>query len=417
MNIAVFVSRFPKLSETFILNQLTGLLDAGHHVDIYATSRGDTDTTHPEVERYRLMERTRFLNTPPSRFGRLVKALTTLVTYRRYPHLNIRHALIPPGRRSVSLLARCAAFKEAPVYDVLLCQYGYLGLATLGLVHLGAVQGDLVVAFRGHDMRALRTKPPAYRALFREAKLVLPVCHAFKQRLVNAGCEPHKLHVHHSGIDLSQFAYHPRARAEQEPTTILTIARLVEKKGVEYGIRAAAALKASGRAFRYAIVGDGPLRTKLQRLIDELGLSQEVVLLGWKTNAEVRRLLSEAHVLIAPSITTSAGDIEGIPNVMKEAMATGMPVIGTLHSGIPELVEDGVCGFLVPERDSEALADRLAALIDHPDLWPRMGLAGRKRIEREYDAASLNRQLIGLFEALRAPSQPPARAMIPARLR
>jgi colanic acid/amylovoran biosynthesis glycosyltransferase len=166
---------------------------------------------------------------------------------------------------------------------------------------------------------------------------------------------------------------------------------------LEYAIRAIARLKASGRRLVYTVAGEGPLRAHLDRLIGELGLQAEVQLVGPKDKGEVVALLGLSHLFIAPSVTAEDGNQEGIPNALKEAMATGIPVISTRHSGIPELVESGESGFLVPERDSDALAERLAYLVDHPECWPSMGRAGRERIEAEFDSEKLNEELVELY--------------------
>jgi colanic acid/amylovoran biosynthesis glycosyltransferase len=105
-------------------------------------------------------------------------------------------------------------------------------------------------------------------------------------------------------------------------------------------------------------------------------------------------------VLLAPSVTAADGDEEGIPNSVKEAMATGLPLVSTNHGGIPELVEDGVSGYLVPQRDIEAMADRLRQLIDHPQAWVAMGLAARARVMAEFDTDKLNDELERLYGAL-----------------
>ena len=133
-------------------------------------------------------------------------------------------------------------------------------------------------------------------------------------------------------------------------------------------------------------------------MIEERDLNEHVHLLGWKSHEEVIRLLQGAHILVAPSVTAKDGDQEGIPNAIKEAMALGLPVIGTQHSGIPEIVEDGVSGFLVPERDVDVLADRLSFLIDHSEKWAGMGRAGRARVERHYDVKILNDRLVELYK-------------------
>jgi colanic acid/amylovoran biosynthesis glycosyltransferase len=132
-------------------------------------------------------------------------------------------------------------------------------------------------------------------------------------------------------------------------------------------------------------------------MIDELDLGEQVKLVGPKSQEEVIALLQDAHLFVTPSVTAASGDQEGIPNVLKEAMAMGIPVVSTRHSGIPELVQDGVSGLLAPERDSEALAERLACLIDHPEKWAAMGRAGRQHVESEFDSDKLNKELVDLY--------------------
>ena len=191
-----------------------------------------------------------------------------------------------------------------------------------------------------------------------------------------------------------------RVRGPDEPTRIVVVGRLVEKKGVSHAIEAVARLRDSGRAVRLSIVGDGPLRLELESMVEALRVGDRVQFLGSKTREEVAEILAAAHLLLAPSVTAADGDQEGIPNTLKEAMAAGLPVVSTLHSGIPELVEDGRSGFLVPERDSEALADRVGWLVDRPDSWPDMGRAGRSRVEAEYDIAKLSMRLVELYQSV-----------------
>ena len=153
----------------------------------------------------------------------------------------------------------------------------------------------------------------------------------------------------------------------------------------------------AGRKIHFTIVGDGHLRQQIEGKIADCRIQDAVTLYGWRDHDEIMRLLDESHILIAPSITADDGDQEGIPNVLKEAMATGLPVLSTWHSGIPELVEDGVSGYLVPERDVGALSDRLISLCDHPERWAEMGQHGRKKIEDEFDMTKINKRLEGLY--------------------
>ena len=125
-----------------------------------------------------------------------------------------------------------------------------------------------------------------------------------------------------------------------------------------------------------------------------------VHLKGWRNQKEIISILNETHIFVAPSVTASDGNQDAPVNTLKEAMAMGLPVIGTLHGGIPELVEDNVSGFLVPERDETAIAQKLIYLIEHPEIWQQMGLSGRKKVETHYDTDKLNSELVELYQQI-----------------
>lgn len=150
----------------------------------------------------------------------------------------------------------------------------------------------------------------------------------------------------------------------------------------------------------YDIIGEGALRADLQQLIQQLGLSHCVHLRGKKQQTEIIEILSRAHLFIAPCVTASSGDQDAPINTLKEAMAMGLPVVSTWHGGIPELVEDGVSGYLVPERDAEAIAHKLTELINHPETWPQMGAAGRAKVLADYELNQLNDELVMHYEQL-----------------
>ena len=185
---------------------------------------------------------------------------------------------------------------------------------------------------------------------------------------------------------------------------LATVGRLVEKKGVEQAIRAVSLLRRERPelAFTYRVAGDGPLRGHLEALIGSLGLQDCVTLLGACTGREVAALLEDSQLYLQPSVTAANGDMEGIPVSLMEAMAMGLPVLSTRHSGIPELVADGEAGFLVPERDIPALAARLADLAAEPSRWPAMGGAGRLAVEPGFDNDRLVDSLAGMLRELAA---------------
>ena len=225
-------------------------------------------------------------------------------------------------------------------------------------------------------------------------------CTETRHQLLANQIDEKKIVVHYSGIDCSKFEYHQRQRVPGEPIKVLTIGRLIEKKGVVFAIEAVSHLLATGEKIDYTVVGDGVLRQSFQQLIQDRGIERHVRLVGAKTHEEVKMFMEKSHVLLAPSLTSDSGDQEGIPNVIKEAMASGLPVVSTFHSGIPELVSDGVSGLLVPERDAASLADALAYLISRPEICTEMGQAGRRQVEQKFDADSLNKRLEELYLGL-----------------
>jgi colanic acid/amylovoran biosynthesis glycosyltransferase len=252
--------------------------------------------------------------------------------------------------------------------------------------------------------------PDVYERLFREGDLFLPISDYWKTRLVEHGCPEDRIVVHHMGVDCDQFEFAPREMEPGEPVRLLSVCRLVEKKGIEYAIRALAKVVGGGASadsaldagarLEYTIVGSGPLRPHLESVVDELGLSGCVRFLGSLPSDEVAELMAGAHVFLAPSVTAEDGNKEGIPVAIMEAMATGLPVVSSRHSGIPELVEDGVTGLLAEERDVSGLADRLARLVRDPELHARLAAAGRIRVEQEFSTSVLNPRLMGLFHGL-----------------
>ena len=402
MKVAFLVRAFPELSETFVLNQMTGLLDAGVDLDVFAWGAGQDEPEHREVATYGLRRRTHYIRPPKSplrRVGATVRELLVSGAWKEPGVLmrSVNRRRYGPSARSLFLLHAGAVFLREGPHSVIHCQFGRLGLTAMALQEIGFLTGNIVVSFRGSDI-SRHQDAEGYDQLFRRARLLLPVCRAFGRRLESMGCDPDKVHVVHSGIRLEGFEVRPRTRPPGDPTRFLTIARLVEKKGIVYALQGMARLRSREIPAELTVVGDGPLRADLERLSAELGLQGQVSFTGAVERREVVALLQWSHVLVAPSVTASTGDQEGIPNVLKEAMATGMPVVSTVHSGIPELVEDGISGFLVPERDPEALARRMEHLARHPETWSDMGRAGRRRVEEAFDSRKVNAQLLTLYE-------------------
>ena len=403
MKIAVLSGIFPARSETFVVNQVTGLIDRGHDVEVFANARDDDAETCPEAASYRLRERTSYARLPPSPLARLLKIPRLLPDARVAPAVLLRTLNGFKHGRDAALLRLpylAAPFVRKQPYDVIFCHFGWSGLVGSLLRDVGAVRGKLVTVFHGADISSYprRYGWHVYQPLFASGDLFLPVSERWRGRLIEMGCDAQKIVVHRMGVDCERFSCAPRPPRAGLRIKIVSVARLVEKKGLAHGIRAVATLASSHGGVEYTIVGDGPLGGALRGLARELGLEDRVRFLGWKSPHEVREILVESDIFLAPSVSGANGDEEGVPVSAMEAMATGLPVVGTRHSGIPELVGDGVSGFLVPEGDADALADRLARLAANPELRGRMGREGRAFIEREHDIRRLNGDLESLFE-------------------
>ncbi len=412
MKIAFFVDAFPVLSETFILNQIIGLINNGHEVDIYSRGRGSQDVVHPEVLKYDLIKRVfYFSDIPKSVTGRVGFLLQTLVRSNVLlkPSLWVRIIGVFASKKTRNSFPKLVQLtmmlrqEESEAYDIIHSQYGTLGRSVILLKENGVLPGKHVTSFRGHDItqQAYR-KSGYYDDLFAKGDLFLPVSNSLKKMLTVRGCASEKIHILHSGINSEKFVCRARNLEKGAPVNILTVARLVEMKGVEYGIKAVASLIDSGKSIQYKIAGDGILCDQLEKLIVELGMESSIKLLGWQNHDSITKLMDDTHILLTPSVTAANGEQEGIPNVVKEAMAMCIPVVSTLHSGIPELLENGVSGYLVPERDELLLAESLAKLINSPDSWPEMGLAGRKKVEADFDIQKLNDKLIELYRSILA---------------
>ena len=406
MRIAFIVESFPAWSEMCVLNQITGLLDLGHDVHIFASIRGSADgRAHPDIKRYGLLERTHYLyllgEGRPRRIFRVGRSIIGAV--KANPALVLRILKHCARERTLRPLVFARPFAGAPRYDIAQCHFGPSGNVGVLLKRFG-LACRVVVTFHAYEL-SKQWSPgleAAYKRLAEESDLFTPVSERWRGRLAAIGCPEDKLIVHLMGIDLRQFQF--LQRPVGHALRVLTVARLVEKKGIEYGIRALALVRHQypSAVQSLTIVGDGPLRQRLEVLVESLRLRDCIHFTGWLGQPEVRRCMYQSDVMLLPSVTASDGDQEGIPVSLMEAMATGMPVVSTWHSGIPELVGDGETGFLAPERDVEALGGCLKRFIDQPLLLASMGRAGRRFVEDRHDIAKLNHRLVSIYERVLA---------------
>lgn len=243
------------------------------------------------------------------------------------------------------------------------------------------------------------------RRLINEGALFLTVSDAMRRKALAKGYPDARTVTHYNGIDLERF--HPGGQPREEGL-ILHVGRLVEKKGTTLLVRAFANVKRACAAARLVIVGDGPLEGEVRRTIASLRLDGAVTLTGALDPDAMRGWMQKAWLLAVPSLTARDGDAEGLPTVIPEAAACGLPVVGSNHEGIPEAVVDGETGAIVPERDQAALTASLIALLQQtPGRHADMSGASRRLAESRFDARQLTARLEDHYDRLvQAAGQP-----------
>lgn len=381
LRILFVTSSFPRFDQQFILNMICGVIDRGHDVYI-ASTRPPKENIIPEiVHRYNLLDKTLyFASKNPFK-------------------LLQRHRFMP---------SRTAAIPPIDTFDIICSQFGNIGADViqfkkeLEYTSNKKIKAKLVTCFRGQDTSgAVQTNPHLYDHLLKEGDGFYPVCQFFKNRLVEElGFPEEKTHVLYSAINCDQFSFKKRTIKKDAPLQLISVSRLVEKKGIEYTIRAVAEVVKTNPKIHYTIVGDGPIKGQLQSLIYQLRMQKHISMIGAQPNEKIPSLLYRSHVFVLSSITAGDGDQEGIANALKEAMATGMPVLSTKSAGTAELVENGVSGFLVDEKDVTGLAQKIRYFIKNPTMMSQMGVAGRHVIETRFHIKPVIDRFINLLEEL-----------------
>jgi colanic acid/amylovoran biosynthesis glycosyltransferase len=352
MKILEVVAGFPKIHDICMLNQMTGLIDRGHDVHIYALRKGDFLHVQQDVITYDLINKTIFEKLPES----------------------------------------------LDDYDIVVFQLGHK-LFDVKKTH--NFKGKVVVCLRGYDITGyLQENPHAYDQYFDSCDLFMPVCEAFKKILEQTGCPSKKIVVHHSAIDCSKFTFQARELPLQGTINIVSAGRFVQKKGFTRSIRAVAKLVKKYPQIQYTIIGEGVLKKRYQRLIKKLNVGKNITIDGWHTHEEYIDILNKSQIFILPSVTANNNDQEGIPNVLKEAMAMGLLVIATDHSGNNELIDHSVSGYLVPERNSEAIATTVEYILNNPNNWLSMQLAAANKVREEFDKERENDRLEAVLYAV-----------------
>jgi colanic acid/amylovoran biosynthesis glycosyltransferase len=400
MTLAYIVSRFPWTTETFVLREVVELTRLGWPIEVFSMRHPHEPVLHPEA---RCLEpRVHY----PGWQGLIAANLGLLA---RRPHVWARMLAITVAG-TVSSPAFLA--KSLVVFPIAV---GWADeMQRLGVRHIHAHFGSypalaaLVAAesqgigfsftVHAHDLYADNVM---LAEKMRRARFVVTISEFNKKWLhALAGSDSaNRVHVVRCGVNVSTYEFRRRGPGAGQ-RSLLCVAALREYKGLSYLVRACDLLHAAATHERFVcrIVGEGPERGALERLIRDLNLDENVQLLGARAEQEVKDLLAEADTFVLPSVVARNGYMDGIPVALMEAMASGVPVIASRLSGIPELVRDGETGLLVPPNDPEAIRDAILCCWTNPDAADQRAVHARALIEREYNLETNTRALARLYE-------------------
>jgi colanic acid/amylovoran biosynthesis glycosyltransferase len=264
----------------------------------------------------------------------------------------------------------------------------------------------LVVHFHGYDASRLVSHPVYRRSLrwlLQEMTFGLTVSENMRQRVLALGGAYDRVLTHYTGVPDNFFRPPDASAPQRDRFVLLQVGRLADIKGHCDALQALELARRTMPKLTLRIVGDGPLRQQISQFISALGIGDCVELLGYRPPEDIPQLMAEADALIAPSYTTPDGGIEGMPNVVVEAMASGLPVIATRHGGIPEAVQYSVPDWLVPEGDWAALSRRILALAASLPLCTKLGHEGHARAQAEFHLPTQNKKLAHWYRRVCGP--------------
>ena len=402
MKIAFIVNEFPSISQTFILNQITGLIDLGYDIEIFARESNNEKKIHSDIEKYNLMKRVHYFEKVSK--NKIIRVLEAIYLIFKNFHIIALKKILNSlnvfrfGREALSLklFYMIVPFLNKS-FDIIQCHFGPNGNIGAFLKQLG-IGGALVTMFHGYDTRlGIERGSKIYRQLITHGDCFLAISDYNYRNLVRFGVDKEKIIFHPVGIEIDKFPFKWQGKNKAPSKIIvLTVARLVEEKGLEYSIMAVNKIlkKNPDLALNYYIIGEGPLRKSVEKLVKELKLENVVKIIGAMDQMEVVKEMSKAHIFLLPSIA------EALPVVLMEAQAIGLPVIATNVGSVKEVVNNQKSGFIVPAKDVDAIAEKLEYLIGKPELWSNIGQKGREFVEKHYDINKLNLRLVKIYKNL-----------------
>jgi colanic acid/amylovoran biosynthesis glycosyltransferase len=396
MRVAFVMSIFPLSSETFIHQQILGVLGLGHQADIISLHRGTVDEkTHAYVTENHLMQRCRFLNIPKDHFARIIRSIIIVLLHFWHAPLTILRCLnFKKYSRygAVENLIKLEPFLNQ--YDIIHIHYGTIAKEFTFLKDLYP-KSKILVNFHGHDIeRGLKEGPEFYAPVFQRLDGILCPTQFCRAALTHLKCPEEKLIYHPNGIDCQKF----RKTIEYKTVTditITTVARLHEDKNLSFALDIIYNLIYQNKTkLYYNIVGEGPQRYLIEKEIEKMLLQNNVVLHGELPQDEIIKILNETDIFLLTSRK------EGFGVVLLEAQAMNIPVVAANVGGVGEALIHGKTGFLFPLNQPQEAVKRLIELIKDKALRQKMGQEARKFVEFHFDANELNKRLIEIYSRL-----------------
>jgi len=382
--LAYLVKAFPRVSETFILNEILELERQGFDLRIYSM------IDPPERLRHQVFQQVRspitYLPNPLWRSMHRVVA-DHLRQMWRAPRAYFKAMSRAISSRDSEMIER---FTQAGCLARRLEQDGITHLHA-GFVHspgsvawVASMMTGIPFSLASHAKDLYHSNPTLLRKKLVDARVIF-TCTRYNIPHLKRMAEGDRIRVRHAyhGTDLSRFQF--GTYAQGKPPVVLAVARLVEKKGLDTLIRACARLRDRGRDFRCHIVGEGELKKELAEMIRKYKLSRVVTLEGALDQGEVLAWYRRATIFALPCVVTLNGDRDGIPNVLIEAAACGVPIVSTPVSGIPELIEDGVSGLLVPPHEPDELANAMDEMLKSVVLREKLRVNARAKVVKAFD--------------------------------
>jgi glycosyltransferase involved in cell wall biosynthesis len=401
--VGYLLKTYPKLSETFILNEILELEKQGVQLHLFSLRQSREDKVHPDV--YRVNASVTYIPSMLPDFN--LQALIKLL---------VAHGQLfwqSPGRYWRAWQFHRHRPETKRLNEFLQAGYLALTLQKLGIAHLQAhfanvptATAEIAQQFTGlsysifaHAKDIYLTKPEILDRRITSAEFILTCTHFNHQYLKLISTSDTPIYLSYHGINFDRF-YPSTVKPKTDPPLILSVGRLCEKKGFRYLIMACHQLKAQGYSFRCEIVGYGEQHTELTELIQRLDLTDRVFLVGKKDQDELVRCYQQASLFVLPCQVLENGDRDGIPNVLLEAMAMELPVISTDISGISEVIENEVNGLLVEEKDTHALAAAIKTLLAQSQLRQQYGTAGRQKVVQQFSLDRNIAEIRELFELI-----------------